>query len=295
MKTIAFISGKGGTGKTSLVASFAQLAAPVVVADCDVDAANAALLLPGEVVRAEPFVQGSRAVIDHDYCAGCGICLDLCRFGAIRLTDGWAEIDPLACEGCGVCKLRCEFGAVRMEPNEAGEVTERECAIGRLVAGELRPGQGSSGKLVSWVRKLAGDAGERVELILLDGPPGIGCPVHATLAQADLAVIVSEPSLSGEHDLRRALDLLDRFSIPGRVIINKADLSGALSDRIEREASRRGATVVARLPFHARASGELARGRTLLDEGQLRPLLEQSWNKIVSALAHTEVPLAKGA
>ncbi len=292
MKTIAFISGKGGTGKTSLVASFARLAAPVCVVDCDVDAANAAILMPPvEILRRELFVSGQRAVIAQEACVGCAMCLDECRFGAIAIKDDVFSIDKMSCEGCGVCKLVCASEAVEMVPNEAGSIQVLETREGVLVHGELEPAQSNSGKLVTRVRELgvdiANDAG--CDFLLLDGPPGVGCPVHATLAGTDLVVIVTEPTLSGEHDLERALDLIQHFHLQGCAIINKADLSDELTNRIIERSLSRSVPVLGKIPFLLQAPKELARRRSLIDIEALRPRLEQIWRGIVVAAMDSEV------
>lgn len=286
MRTIAFISGKGGTGKTSLVASFAQLAAPVVVADCDVDAANAAILMPGEVLHEERFESGQRAVIDGERCFDCGLCAEACRFGAIREKEGIFAIESMSCEGCGVCRLVCGPAAIEMIPNEAGRLRSYSTSAGVLVQGELHPAQSNSGKLVSRVRELASDIGRDrgLELILLDGPPGIGCAVHATLARVDLTVIVTEPTPAGEHDMDRALELIRHFGLNCVTIINKADLSQEVTGRLEQRSTARGVPVIGRLPFLLEAPRALARRQSLLEVEELRAPLELLWSKIVASL-----------
>ncbi len=284
MKVIAFISGKGGTGKTSLVASFARLAAPVVAADCDVDAANLALLLGGTVDQEEPFAAGELARINPDLCTGCGVCAERCRFDAIRPDDLVYKIDPLACEGCRVCLQACEFDAVDLVENLAGKVLVQTAPTGAVIQAALEPAQSNSGKLVSRVRVLAREKADSLglDLVLLDGPPGIGCPVHATLADVDLAVVVTEPTPSGEHDLSRALDLLRQFRRPAQVIINKADLSPTMVQRIHRLCESHDAEMIGELPFVANVPAALAKRQTLLDDETLRPLLESLWARIQS-------------
>ncbi len=284
MKVIAFISGKGGTGKTSIVASFARLAAPVVAADCDVDAANLALLLGGTVDQQERFFAGELAQIDPDRCTGCGVCFERCRFDAIRPVDPIFEIDPLACEGCRVCLQACEFDAVTLVNNEAGKVMVQTAPTGAVIQAALEPAQSNSGKLVTRVRVLAREkAGSmELELVLLDGPPGIGCPVHATLADVDLVVVVTEPTPSGEHDLARGLELLHQFRRPALVIINKADLSATMVKRIHRLCESLDAEVIGELPFVSTVPAALAQRQTMVDDETLRPLLEALWARIQS-------------
>lgn len=288
MKTIAFISGKGGTGKTSMVSSFAQLAAPTVVADCDVDAANLALLLPGDVLHSERYVGGQQARIDPDRCTGCGLCAEACRFHAIRETDTIAyAVDPMACEGCGVCHLTCAFDAVEWVDDEAGAVQICASEVGPLVRAEMRPAASNSGKLVARVRELAKEQATQAEtpLVLLDGPPGVGCPVHATLTGVDLAVVITEPTPSGEHDLDRALDLLKTFKIAARVVINKADLSPEKAAEIRALAEKWGSPVIAEIPFLPAVPHALANHQAPIDLPEMRPRLEAIWTEIQAALA----------
>lgn len=282
MKVIAFISGKGGTGKTSLVASFARLAAPVAAADCDVDAANLALLLQGQVQMEESFVAGERARIRADRCTGCGLCYERCRFHAIRPLEDLYEVDPLACEGCRVCQLACAFDAVELTENQAGSVQVLDGPTGPVIRAALEPAQSNSGKLVTRVRTLAREQAERadLDLVLLDGPPGIGCPVHATLADVDLVVVVTEPTPSGEHDLERALELVRRFDRPAQVILNKADLSEVMARRIRHLTEAQGAELIGELPFVATVPAGLAQHLAPLDDETLRPHLERIWSRI---------------
>ena len=290
MKTVAIISGKGGTGKTSLATAFAELARPVVFADCDVDAANAALLLPGEVTRDEPFEAGFRAVIDPVQCAFCSLCVETCPAGAIRLDGHDYRVDPLSCEGCGVCELVCEFSAISERTNRAGRLQVLESKTGPLVHGLLRPAQDNSGKLVARVREVAREiaAVNGAELCLVDGPPGIGCPVHAALTGVDLAILVTEPTPSGEHDLGRALELCHHFQIPARVIINKADIDPQVTDRLKAQTDR--APVVGHLPFLPAVPERLAQGEGLLAIAALRPILAGIWTSIENVLDATEQP-----
>jgi len=286
---LVVISGKGGTGKTSIVASLACLAAstgPVITADCDVDAANLALLLPGEDIRTEPFFSGRRARIDADICLLCGACLERCRAGAIRIEDR-AEVDRLACEGCGVCALVCVAGAVSFVDNQAGVWMERRTPCGPLIHAALGIAQDNSGKLVARVREEARTVAERddIDLILVDGPPGIGCPVHASVAGCDLALAVTEPTPSGEHDLERVLELLDRFGVPAAVLINKHDLSEESTARIEALAKRANVPVVGSLPFSPEVPRALARGELPLAVEAVGAPLAEAWEGIAALLS----------
>jgi MinD superfamily P-loop ATPase len=292
VKQLVVISGKGGTGKTSILASLARLAAsagPVTTADCDVDAANLALLLPGEDVRTEPFWSGRRARIDTDSCTLCGLCAEQCRAAAIHIED-LAVVDPLACEGCGVCELVCPEEAVSFVDNQAGVWMERRTAFGPLIHAALGIAQDNSGKLVAQVREEARTVAERdgIDLILVDGPPGIGCPVHASLTGCGLALVVTEPTPSGEHDLERVLELLDHFALPAAVLINKHDLSPEFTDRIVALARRAGAQLVGRLPFSPEVPRALARGELPLAVEAVAAPLAEAWERILALLSTTE-------
>ncbi len=268
MKQVAVFSGKGGTGKTSLVASFAALAKRPVAVDADVDAANLALLMPGEDSPGEPFVSGRRARIDPARCTGCGACREACRFGAIRADGDRYRIAVLSCEGCGTCALVCPVpGAIVLEDNVAGTWRIRRTATGVLVHAELGVAQDSSGKLVAHLRRQAETLGERAQtpVLLIDGPPGIGCPVHAAMGGVDLVVAVAEPSVSGEHDLLRLLDLADHFHRPACVIVNKADLAPAVTARLCETCKGRGVPVAGTIPFDPLVPRLLAQGRLPLE------------------------------
>jgi MinD superfamily P-loop ATPase len=290
VKQLLVISGKGGTGKTSIVASIAHLAArtaPVVAADCDVDAANLALLLPGEDTRSTDFYAGIRADIDPERCTGCEQCVEHCRAGAIRMDDdGIARVDPLSCEGCGVCGIVCQVDAVSFRENLAGVWKERRIEEGTLVHAELGIAQDNSGKLVAEVRKQAREAAERdgVELVLVDGPPGIGCPVHASLTGCDLALVVTEPTPSGEHDLTRVLQLLDHFKVPASILINKSTLSPEYTGRIKDLAHKDNRILVGEIPFLTELPRALSRAELPIVIPQVHDLLSEAWQVLNGAL-----------
>jgi MinD superfamily P-loop ATPase len=291
VKEIVLVSGKGGTGKTSFLASFADLhGRSVVMGDCDVDAANLSLFFPAEDRTVEPFFAGYTAAIDSDMCQGCLACLEVCRFGAIALDDDELPyVDPLSCEGCRACAVVCPPQAVVFDDNRTGSVLERETRRGPLVHARLAVAQGNSGKLVAAVREraraIAADRG--LALVLLDGPPGIGCPVHAALGGADLAIAVTEPTPPGLHDLVRLLDLLDHFKIEPAVLVNKWDLNPPMTDAIENTCRDRGARLLGRVPFDGRVAIALAQGRTPLAVYPIRRALERAWNEISYALLDT--------
>ncbi len=235
MKELVVISGKGGTGKTSLVASFAYLAESCVLADCDVDAADLHLVLQPEIIERRNFSGGKRAEIISQKCTGCGKCAQVCRFDAIIVDKGIYKIDPIACEGCGVCDWFCPEKAIAFNPAINGEWYVSKTKYGIMVHAKLGIAEENSGKLVSMLREKSRKMAEKQnqDLILTDGSPGIGCPVIASLTGADLALIVAEPTLSGIHDLERVAQLVKHFGIAGAVCVNKWDLNPELSSRIE--------------------------------------------------------------
>jgi len=283
MKQVAVISGKGGTGKTSLVASLASLARPCVLADADVGAANLALLAPGEDQPWRPFLAGQRATVREEACIGCGTCAAVCRFGAVKLgPQNRSCVDGTLCEGCGACRLACPAEAVELEPRQAGTWSVRETALGPLVHARLGVGQGSSGKLVATVRDAArAEAARRgLALVLIDGPPGTGCPVHAAVTAVDLMIIVAEPTVAGLSALERALELAEHFRARVAVIINKHDLAPASTRRLEALAEAREAPVLASLPFDEEAHRALARGEPLLACPPLGPAIGRAWTEI---------------
>ena len=267
MKQLVFVSGKGGTGKTSLVAAMAQLFRPVVTADCDVDAANLALLLDGEDGAAQPFEAGQRAVLNPDLCTRCGVCAETCRFDAIELeADGTPQFDPIACEGCRACSMVCPTDAITFRTNQAGLLWVRETVEGVLVRAELGVAQDNSGKLVARVREVAREqaTAHGGQLVLIDGPPGIGCPVHASLTGCDAAVVVVEPSAAAKHDLERFLDLVEHFRIPVWAVLNKHDLSPEGAAQIAALCERRDVPILARIPFDESVPQLVARGQSPL-------------------------------
>jgi len=252
MRTLAVFSGKGGTGKTTLVACFAQLAGRAVAVDCDVDAANLNLLLPGEDIDREPFLAGRKAIVDEAACLGCGACASACRFDALLPGQGAWSVDPMACEGCGVCSLVCPAqDVIHYRANLAGHWMRRRSGSTLLVHAALGVAQDNSGKLVAKVRKEAADWADRegVPLVLVDGPPGIGCPVHAAMGQLERILVVTEPTPSGLHDLARMLRLAQHFGVPCSVAINKWDLAPSLTQSIEDACKTWSVPIAGRIPF----------------------------------------------
>jgi len=271
---LVVISGKGGTGKTSIVASFACLADGAVVADCDVDAADLHLLLDPKVVRRENFTGGKRARIKPGHCTACGKCEELCRFDAI-FYDGPGNgrvgrtfrVDPIACEGCGVCAWFCAEGAIEFTPVVNGQWYVSQTRCGPMVHAKLGVAEENSGKLVSTVRQEARKTAEErdLEMVIIDGPPGIGCPVIASITGADLVLVVTEPTLSGLHDLDRVADLTGHFQIPALVCVNKWDLNPQVSSRIEARARQRGLVLAQKVRYDTVVTEAQVRGRTVVE------------------------------
>ena len=253
MREIVVVSGKGGTGKTSLVACFASLAGRSVIADCDVDAADLHLVLEPEVKHSEPFKGGKQAFIVAENCAACGICQDVCRFDAVGFHEETRtfSIDPISCEGCGVCYHACPREAIELEETVNGEWFISDTRFGPMVHARLGVAQENSGKLVTLVRNQARKIAEEkhLDMIIADGSPGIGCPVIASITGADMVIAITEPTLSGEHDLKRVCDLASHFSIPALVCVNKYDLNEEVTSAIEDWCCSKGLPVVGRIPY----------------------------------------------
>jgi MinD superfamily P-loop ATPase len=253
MKELVIISGKGGTGKTSVTASFAVLADRPVVCDCDVDAADLHLVLEPTIRERHEFESGHEAVIRQNDCTGCGICQDLCRFGAISNTVDMFSIDSISCEGCGVCVQFCPEGAIDFPQRRCGEWFVSDTRCGPMIHARLGVAAENSGKLVSTVRREAKHLAEEEnhKMIIVDGPPGLGCPVIASLTGASQVLIVTEPTVSGEHDLERVLSLARHFQIPAAICVNKFDINEEMTKRIEDRAISAGATIAGRIRYDA--------------------------------------------
>ena len=268
------ISGKGGTGKTSIVASFATLAKNAVLADCDVDAADLYLLLSPDVRRHEPFLSGRVASICSDLCIECGECLEHCRYGAVNVNgsrdgNGLYSINPIACEGCGVCVRFCPQEAIEFPERNCGEWFVSETRAGPMVHAKLGIAAGNSGKLVSTVRQEAQKvaAQHKVPLVIVDGPPGVGCPVIASVTGASMVLVVTEPTVSGEHDLDRVLQLTRHFKIPAAVCVNKWDVNPAMADRIEQKAIELSADVAGRVRYDEKVTESQVEARAVTEVG----------------------------
>ncbi len=274
IRELVVISGKGGTGKTSLTASLAFLADHALVADCDVDAADLHLLLPPRIREKQPFYSGREAIIRPADCISCGLCLAYCRFDAVRMkgsTSGSAlfSIDPAACEGCGLCVHYCPTGAIDFPERLCGEWMISDTRIGPMVHARLEVAAENSGKLVSLVRRQARELAEKegFKLIITDGPPGIGCPVIASLTGANQVLVVTEPTLSGEHDLGRVLGLARHFDLPAAVCVNKWDLNPEMTERIESKARLSGAQIVGRIRYDSGVTRAMMEAKSAVETG----------------------------
>ena len=268
MKEIVVISGKGGTGKTSLTAGFASLSRTAVLADCDVDAADLHLVLDPQTRQSAVFNSGNEAVILKDACSRCGLCRTVCRFEAVKANaDGGYQINPYACEGCGVCVHFCPEKAIDFPERECGEWFVSDTRCGTMVHARLGIAAENSGKLVSLVRKEARRIAEKqnASLILIDGPPGIGCPVIASITGADYIVAVTEPTLSGKHDLERLLKLARHFKVPTNVIVNKWDINKEMTADIEAAATESDAAVLGRVSYDPNITAAQIAGKSIIE------------------------------
>jgi len=263
MKEVVVLSGKGGTGKTSIVGSFAALAKSKVMVDCDVDAADLHLLLQPTVREEHEFWSGVSATIDEQRCTQCGLCEELCRFNAIKDF----KIDAVSCEGCGFCSHICPAEAITMTENLAGQWSVSDTRYGPLVDARLGIAQENSGKLVATVRQQARELAEKLGLdyIISDGPPGIGCPVISSLSGADLALLVTEPTLSGQHDLERVLGVCRHFGVPAMVCINKYDINEDNTRHVESYCLSQGVDIAIRIPFDNVVTEAMVHGLPLVE------------------------------
>lgn len=264
---LAVVSGKGGTGKSSITAALAVMKQKLLLADCDVDAANLYLLFQPEKTLEQVYVSGHTAIIDKDSCTNCGLCMDYCRFDAIHLMEGDVQISGISCEGCFLCSRICPEQAIRMEPEDRSRLYAGNFRYGKMVYGRLFPGEENSGRLVNLVRQQARDIARKneLDLILLDGPPGIGCPVISTITGVDKVLIVTEPSVSGLHDLQRIHELCRHFGLSQTVVINKYDLNPDMCTEIERYCREQGLKLQAKIPFDPQIVEAMVKGQSILE------------------------------
>ena len=287
MKQLVILSGKGGTGKTVLSACFASLASNKIMADCDVDAANLYLLLHPETKETHPLFGMNKARIDPSSCTACGECQGACRFDAIEeTTEGLYEVDEMSCECCGVCSLICPVSAISMEPNKSGEWYVSKTKYGPFVHAKLGIGEENSGKLVAEVRKSAKELAEstKKDLVIVDGPPGIGCPVIASLSGVDLALAVTEPTPSGIHDMERVIQVARHFNIPAACCINKFDLNHRNSDQIETWCGKNFVPLIGKIPFDHKIIESLMQRIPFVEyaDNSTAVIIKNIWKKLKS-------------
>ena len=287
MKEIVVLSGKGGTGKTTIVASFAALAKNKVLADCDVDAADLHLLLQPTITKTEEFWSGKTAFIDKKFCTRCEICEQVCRFDAIKNL----KVDPIFCEGCGFCFRVCPESTIRMKDNLAGHWFISDTKYGPLVHARLGIAQENSGKLVAMVRQHARAIAQEqlFDYILSDGPPGIGCPVISSLSGANLALLITEPTLSGIHDLDRVLGVCRHFGVCALVCINKYDINEENTRQIEDFCQSQGVEVISRLPFDNMVTKALVQGLPVVEysEDGISREIEALWQTVSTFMSQS--------
>jgi len=287
MKQLVIISGKGGTGKTIISASFATLAQNKVMVDCDVDAADLYLLLQPEIQEVHLFSGGKKAKLDLEKCTGCGDCINVCRFSAIEeRDDGEITIDPISCEGCGVCSYICPVEAIEMEKNISGEWFISRTQYGPFVHARLGIAEENSGKLVTEVRKKAKEIAEKnnMDFVIIDGPPGIGCPVIASLSGADMALVVTEPTLSGIHDMERVIQMAHHFRTQTACCINKFDLNLKISAQVENWCKKKSIPLIGKIPYDEKVTKSLVHGIPLTEysENSASKEIKKIWQRLLN-------------
>ncbi len=288
MKQIAVLSGKGGTGKTTIAASFAILTKNTIVADCDVDAPDLHMLLHPEIIKTQKFKGAKLAVIDEEKCTKCGLCSEKCRFNAI--TED-IKVDSISCEGCGVCTIVCPVNAVTLTEQISGNAYISKTKHGFMAHAMLNPGGANSGKLVTLVRQNAKILAEKEDsdLIIIDGSPGIGCPVIASVTGVDAGLVVAEPTMSGIHDLKRALQLLTHFNVTPFVCVNMHDINRDNADKIASFCRENSIEAVGKIPFNPVVTEAMVNGKSIVEyapESDVAKEITKMWKKILSGLKY---------
>ena len=295
MNQLVILSGKGGSGKTSVTGALCPIIAAdpdihsLVLVDADVDASNLELLIKPKRIYKEDFSGGEVASIDPDQCIACGKCKQACRFDAISVQNNIFQVDPISCEGCGLCKIVCPADAVSFSIRQNGYAYQSDTDYGRLFHAELFPGGENSGKLVAKIRQQAHDHAQEVQsnMIIIDGPPGIGCPVISTVTGASDALIVAEPSMSGIHDMQRILETVEHFDVPAMVCLNKYDIHPKGSKEIETYCIKHKIPIVGNLPFDEKMTHAMVNGQpitTYYPESETSQLLHKLWGNIKATL-----------
>jgi MinD superfamily P-loop ATPase len=287
MKQLTILSGKGGTGKTTITASFAVLAKNAVLADCDVDAPDLHMLLHPEVIKTQEFKGSKVAVVDKTKCVNCGVCREKCRFDAITEE---IKVDPIACEGCGICAAICPEDAITLAERVSGYAYISKTNYGFMAHALLSPGEANSGKLVTLVRQNARILSEKEnsDLIIIDGPPGIGCPVIASVTGINAGLVVTEPTMSGIHDLKRALRLLEHFNVTPFVCVNMYDINRDNTEKIMHFCKENSIEIAGRIPFNPKVTEAMVNGKTIIDyspESDVAKEIEVIWKKLCSSLS----------
>jgi MinD superfamily P-loop ATPase len=282
MRQITVLSGKGGTGKTTITASFAVLAKKAVVADCDVDAPDLHMLLHPEIIETQEFKGSKLAVIDEARCIKCGLCREKCKFNAV--TENFT-IDSFSCEGCGVCAIVCPTNAITLTERVSGHAYISKTKYGFMAHAMLSPSEANSGKLVTLVRQNAKILAERenCNFIIIDGPPGIGCPVIASVTGVDAGLVVTEPTMSGIHDLKRALQLLEHFNVQPFVCVNTYDINKDNAEKIESFCKENGINVIGKIPFNPIVTEAMVNGKTIIEYSPRNAVakeIEGIWEKL---------------
>jgi len=281
IKELVIISGKGGTGKTSISGSFASLAEKKVMADCDVDAADLHIILKNRIISDESFSSGKKAVINNALCNNCGTCHTLCRFDAI---GDFFKVNTLSCEGCGVCAAFCPENAIEMVDHESGRWFVSDTEKGTLVHARLGMAEGNSGKLVTIIRKKAKEIASQqgCGLVIVDGSPGTGCPVIASVTGASYLLIVTEPTISGLHDLKRAVELASHFRVKCGVCVNRADINDEVTSEIKDFCSAKGIVFLGAIPYDKDVTAAQIAGKTVVEhsDGPASTAIKELWNRI---------------
>jgi len=284
MKQLTIISGKGGTGKTTITAAFAALSGNQVMADGDVDAADLHLILNPSIRKEEPFYGGRAPILDKDKCDQCGLCIEHCRFQAINDFN----IDLISCEGCGVCAQVCPQDAIKMEKKLCGQWFISETRFGLMVHARLGIAEENSGKLVTLVRQQAKLIAEKEnkDLVIIDGPPGIGCPVIAAITGVDMVLVVTEPTLSGIHDLERILGVAHHFNVPAMICVNKMDINQENAERIKDYCQKNGLEIAGEIPYDPIVTKAMVAGKSIIEfnNGYISTKIKEMWEKVETKL-----------
>ncbi|MFA5647788.1 MAG: 4Fe-4S binding protein [Bacteroidales bacterium] len=285
---IAIISGKGGTGKSSITAAFATMSQEILLSDCDVDAANLHIIFNPTHDEEEVYIAGQTAVIDYEKCTNCGLCMEYCRFDAITKVDGRVEVLETSCDGCQLCWRICPENAISMLDNDKSRMYSGDFRNGKMVYGRLAPGEENSGKLVNMVREKAKKVAKEnnLEHIVIDGPPGIGCAVISSITGVDHVLIVTEPTISGLHDMKRTLELVSKFNLKPWVLINKFDLNEDMTHEIERYCKSENILFAGKLPFSSIVVDAMVNCKSITEwapDSEITDSLKLIWNKIIAS------------